>query len=44
MAKKQTKAQLAKEKREVKAWFKNRNPFPNGSIDRRMARAIKKMK
>lgn len=42
--KKKTKAQLAKEKAEVEAFFKKSNPFPNGAIDRRMARALRRMK
>jgi len=39
-----TKAQLAKEKAEVEAFFKKRNPFPGGAIDRRMARLMKGIK
>ena len=43
MAKK-TKAQLEKERLEVERFFKNRNPFPGGAVDRRMARALRRMK
>ena len=31
----------AQEKADVEAFFKKSNPFPNGKIDRRMARALR---